>query len=308
MGEDFSPLGKDLFGEPIRQNVGSPIARNFVFPPFSVLSARDGEWQERKQAWLSLGIKSEIGREGLGDTCVTPMSYFGNGKTIAGDAGSIFDPVLCELIYRWFSAPGWQVLDPFCGGSVRGIVAGLLGRKYWGGELRAEQVGANQEQVAAICPDALVEYVVGDSTVTVPDAPMGDLIFSCPPYGDLEVYSNDAADLSNMEHDDFLTAYQRIIAFSCGRLRQNRFACFVVGDFRDKFGHLRNFVSDTIAAFQSCGLCLYNEVVLVTPVGTAAIRASAQFPSGRKLCKTHQNVLVFIKGDWRKAVADLNNQ
>ena len=28
-----------------------------------------------------------------------------------------------------------------------------------------------------------------------------------------------------------------------------------------------------------------------------------QFESGRKLAKTHQNVLVFCKGDWKKAAA-----
>ena len=36
---------------------------------------------------------------------------------------SVFDPVLCEVAYRWFSPPGGHVLDPFAGGSVRGILA-----------------------------------------------------------------------------------------------------------------------------------------------------------------------------------------
>jgi hypothetical protein len=31
--------------------------------------------------------------------------------------------VLCEIAYRWFSPPGGLILDPFAGGSVRGIVA-----------------------------------------------------------------------------------------------------------------------------------------------------------------------------------------
>jgi hypothetical protein len=38
-------------------------------------------------------------------------------------------------------------------------------------------------------------------------------------------------------------------------------------------------------------------------VGTAAMRVTKQFQSGRKLAKTHQNVLVFCKGDWKKAAA-----
>ena len=40
------------------------LAERFIVPPFSVLDARQGYWQERKQAWLSLGIQSELGRGG----------------------------------------------------------------------------------------------------------------------------------------------------------------------------------------------------------------------------------------------------
>jgi hypothetical protein len=42
---------------------GSLSAR-FGVPPFSVLNARDGWWQDRKRAWLALGIRSEVGRGG----------------------------------------------------------------------------------------------------------------------------------------------------------------------------------------------------------------------------------------------------
>lgn len=46
---------------------------------------------------------------------------------------SIFDPVLCELAYSWFCPLDGKVLDPFAGGSVRGIVAAYLGRGIcWG--------------------------------------------------------------------------------------------------------------------------------------------------------------------------------
>jgi ParB-like chromosome segregation protein Spo0J len=37
----------------------------FVVPPFSVLDTRQGYWQERKRAWIALGIKSELGRGGV---------------------------------------------------------------------------------------------------------------------------------------------------------------------------------------------------------------------------------------------------
>ncbi len=38
------------------------LSDRFGVPPFSVLNARDGWWQDRKRAWLALGIRSELGR------------------------------------------------------------------------------------------------------------------------------------------------------------------------------------------------------------------------------------------------------
>lgn len=621
------------------------MAAEFLIPPFSVLNAREGWWQERKRQWLSLGIKSEIGRgENLlrySDTLLEPdpekreamQARRGKGRAFAQDiidaegkfplnngyrrstgvttdlgevrerpgglggvtmqslsshpryyeqktaaerrlgrqlsneeferdhwvepdseiisGTSIFDPVLCELVYRWFSPRGGQVLDPFAGGSVRGIVAAALGRRYCGIDLRREQIEANREQwpavepqlepieasgsetpplrideieglrvvrddltlggtkrraldliigsieqdeliygtpaygfaqiaLAASCraagkkatvvvagrksmhartalaaqlgaeivevekagyltviqarskalaaergaylvpfgmedeifidaiaqvaqsleidppaevwcvagsgvltralqrawPDAAhhavqigkdpdvgqaklwvapekfeddaelpppwpscsnydakawrfmrenatpgalfwnlgadidepaeraaPEWHCGDSREVLPQLECAaDLIFSCPPYGDLEVYSDDPADISTMEVEDFDQALREIVAKAVAKLKDDRFACFVVGDYRSKGpGFYRNFVSKTIAAFQDAGALLYNDCILVTSVGSLPIRAAKQFRSTRKLGKTHQNVLVFCKGDPRKA-------
>lgn len=218
----------------------------------------------------------------------------------AGSGTSIFDPVLCELAYTWFCAPGGHVLDPFAGGSVRGIVAAYLGRKYTGVDLRAEQIAANMEQAQAIVPDNMPTWIVGDSAKDLPDGPF-DFVFSCPPYADLEVYSDNPLDISTMDYADFLSVYRTIITQSIERLNNDRFAMFVVGDVRDKKGNYRNFVSDTIAAFQDAGATLYNEAILVTAVGSLPIRVGKQFESGRKLGKTHQNVLVFLKGNAKAA-------
>jgi len=328
---DAALYGTDLFGESMRPPVASPVAQKFLVSPFSVLNAREGDWQERKRAWLGVGIKGEESRtesdsgerqllakssgtdfyaqkrakeKELGRTLTTEdfqANHYDESKSY--DQGtSIFDPVLCELAYRWWSGEGAQILDPFAGGSVRGIVAAHLGRKYWGCDLRAEQIEANRAQGAALCEGKpMPEWVCGDSMNEVEKAPEADFIFSCPPYGDLEQYSEQREDLSAMPHKDFVIAYRTIIFRACKRLRENRFACFVVGDFRDGKGNYRNFVSETIAAFQDAGLALYNEAILVTSVGSASMRVTRQFSAGRKLCKTHQNVLVFVKGDGRKA-------
>jgi DNA modification methylase len=296
----FSPLGVDLFGDEIRRNTSSPIAQRFLVPPFSVLSSRDGDWQERKRAWSALGIRGEVGRDAAAIHCPTSSS---TASLTDANYTSVFDPVLCELAYRWFSHKGAQVIDPFAGGSVRGVVASLLGRRYWGCDLRVEQIDANREQAAAICHDAPPVYVCGDSMDTLPEAPEADFIFSCPPYGDLEEYSDDPRDLSSMEWHTFVAAYRRIILRACNKLKPNRFACFVVGDFRCPKGFYRDFVSETIRSFRESGCELYNDAILVTPVGSGSIRVSKQFQSGRKFVKTHQNILVFCKGDWRAATS-----
>lgn len=222
----------------------------------------------------------------------------------AGSSGtSIFDPVLCELAYRWFCPPGGTVLDPFAGGSVRGIVASKLDRQYVGCELRAEQVAANRLQADEICEDPMPVWIEGDSRniAKLCADVQADLVFSCPPYADLEVYSDDPQDLSTLGYAEFRKAYAAIIKETCSLLKPDRFACFVVGDVRDKKGFYYGFPWHTIQAFDDAGLRLYNEAVLVTAVGSLPIRVGKQFQSSRKLGKTHQNILVFCKGDPVKA-------
>jgi DNA modification methylase len=598
------------------------LAARFLVPPFSVLNAREGWWQDRKRAWIALGLRSELGRGAPIGGAPMPMDRaareyartfgqdlmrgehtvvqenaataadggkngkhagvlhpagsgkewteeYAGGDAWSGSGTSIFDPVLCEVAYRWFSPEGGRILDPFAGGSVRGIVAGALGRPYTGIDIRPEQVEANErnwrevmaggapEQIAevpdntpeltpveehggilvkrddlfsiagvcggkvrscwalsrdasgglvtagasaspqvnivahiarrlglpcrvhvptgALTPEVeaakaagaeIVQHKPGYNSVIVararedaaalgwteipfgmeceeairqtrrqvanlPEsikrivAPVGsgmslagilhglkdagrsvpvlgvcvgadpakrldeyapknwremvklvepgmdyhapaeatvlgdlqldphyeakclpflregdlfwvvgirqtarleprevatprwivgdslevldtveeeaDFVFSCPPYADLEVYSDNPRDISTMDYDAFLEAYRGIIAKACARLKENRFACFVVGDVRDKKGAYRNFVSHTIAAFEDAGLRLYNEAILVTAIGSLPVRVGKQFSASRKLGKTHQNILVFVKGDGRKA-------
>lgn len=328
-------------------NHGSLLDR-FGVAPFSVLNARDGWWQDRKRAWIALGIRSELGRgevqssmasaRGIqkqaakaapGQSPLPAADYSkskargdGTGKAKAINASfpqdkredgsietwvtsSIFDPVLCELAYRWLCPPEGVVLDPFAGGSVRGIVASRLGRRYVGIDLSEKQLEANREQAEAICGDPMPDWRHGDSKDLDRLAAdvEADLIFSCPPYADLEVYSDDPRDLSTMRYDRFREAYKEIIANAAARLRDNRFACFVVGDLRDKKGNLHSFPWHTIEAFEAAGLHLYNEAVLVTAIGSLPVRTGRMFEQSRKMGKTHQNVLIFVKGDPRKAAA-----
>ncbi len=225
------------------------------------------------------------------------------GNISSASGTSIFDPVLCELAYTWFAPKQAQILDPFAGGSVRGIVAAFLGHNYFGVDLRPEQIDANQDQAKKIIPENSPTWVCADSR-DIPKVAKNikaDFIFSCPPYADLEVYSDDPKDLSTLGYEEFRDAYFDIIKKSCAQLKDDRFACFVVGEVRDKAGNYYDFVGDTIQAFRDAGLEYYNEMILITSAGSLPIRAGKQFSSSRKIGKTHQNVLVFVKGDGKKA-------
>ena len=130
--------------------------KKFMVPPFSILDSRQGYWQERKRHWLNKGLASDAGRDDHLLYNSKQINITGAGQT------SVFDPVLCELMVRWFSPPNGLVLDPFAGGSVRGIVSKLCGRDYIGVDLREEQVQANREQAEKLCPDNPPLWQVGD--------------------------------------------------------------------------------------------------------------------------------------------------
>jgi hypothetical protein len=306
--KELNDLLKQEISDPTDGSSGNgSLAKRFLIPPFSVFNAREGWWQDRKRAWLALGIKSEEGRD-IGSTNVgknVPDYMAGRGNN---EGGSIFDPVMCEIVYTWFCPPKGLVLDPFAGGSVRGVVASKLGRQYIGYELRQEQVDANIKQGTDLCFDDPLPpaWICGDSQnidKTCTDV-KADLIFSCPPYADLEIYSDNPKDLSTFTYPEFKAAYFEIIKKSCNLLKDNAFACFVVGDVRDKKGNYYNFVGDTVEAFKTAGLNYYNEAILITAVGSLPIRAGKMFSASRKLGKTHQNVLVFVKGDGKKAASN----
>lgn len=173
---------------------------------------------------------------------------------------------------------------------------------YIGNDLRPEQIEANKRTLAhfKMPTDPTPIWTTGDSRdlnailrSANQEEPF-DMIFSCPPYADLEKYSDRPEDLSNMDYETFLEAYRNIVYNSCQYLKDNRFAVFVVGEVRAPDGIYRGFVQDTIKAFQDAGLRYYNELILVNQVSSGAIRARGSM-TNRKPTRTHQTVLAFHK-------------
>ena len=296
-GEEY----KYLFLDDLKQSLND----KFIIPPFSVFDTRQGYWQERKDKWKGLGIKSEIGRDNnlayKGD--LGNYDYFGVKDSVLENGTSIFDPVLCEICYKWFNIRNGKILDPFAGGSVRGIVANVLGYNYTGIDLSEKQIKANYDNANELnCNMDILNWINDDSNNVdnyIEDNSM-DMIFTCPPYFDLEVYSKKENDLSNMNYDDFKISYKNILKKCCKKLKNNRFGIVVISDVRDKKGYYRNLIDLTKEAFIESGVGFYNDIILLNSVGTARLRANMSFTSSRKVVKIHQNVLVFYKGDQKE--------
>ena len=78
-------------------------------------------------------------------------------------------------------------------------------------------------------------------------------VLTCPPYGFLEVYTDLPGDLSNMSAADFEGAYGQIITLAAQKLAASRFAVYVLGNFRDTQGYLKDLCGLTVRSHHSLG-------------------------------------------------------
>ena len=123
---------------------------------------------------------------------------------------------------------------------------------------------------------ASCRWDTGDSATWAPQLPpeSADLVFTCPPYYDTEVYSSGATDLSTMGTGAFEDAYATIMAGVGRALRPDRFAVVVTGDSRGKDGYLRDLRGATVRAMAAagCGYCS----------GAVHVRRSGRWPAPRR--------------------------
>lgn len=286
--EDYM-FGGDYGGDAgVEEPEHNKLTDRFVVPPFSVLDTRQGYWADRKKAWHALIQDGGETREGA----LSESELMGS----INDGVSILDPVLAELAFRWFGIEGGSVFDCFAGDTVFGYVSAHLGANFTGVELRQEQCDVNNERVSGMS----ARYICDDGQNVGKHIKAGtqDMLFSCPPYFDLEVYSDDELDASNQgTYGEFMEIINNAFTSAIKCLKDNRFAVIVVGDVRDKnSGAYYDFVGDMKRLFIGNGMVLYNELVLVEPVGTLPQRVG-RYMRNRKVGKCHQNVLVFYKGD-----------
>lgn len=301
----------------------------FIVPPFSILDTRKGYWQDRKNKWRELiGDNGESRndtlitapeikykdlyqrtrqhREELGisfkeylDKYVPDDVKEREASKVLSMGVSLLDPVMAEIVCRWFGQDNCKTFDCFAGDSVFGYVSAYLGNEFTGIELRTEQAKLNNERVQGMT----ARYINDDGQNVAQHiaAESQDLLFSCPPYFDLEKYSDLENDASNQgSYEDFIKILDNAFKAAVACLKNDRFAVIVVGDVRNKSnGFYYDFCGDIKRIFKEAGMPLYNEIILVETGASTALRAS-RYMETRKVAKMHQNILVFYKGNTKE--------
>ena len=226
--EDLQTWGVDIpvyeeENEKTKNKEHGKLINDFIIPPFSVFDTRQGYWQDRKREWLNItGNLTETKENVLGSSI---MSLINEGS-------SNFDPVLAEIIIKWFNRPFGKILDPFGGEQTKGVVSGELGFEYHAVEIRQEQVNVNIEKTKKY---KNIKYYCGDSNniSKIINERQFDLCFTSPPYYDLEVYSKD--DMSSLgTYEEFMEQYKNIFQQCFDMLKENTFLVIKIGEIRDK--------------------------------------------------------------------------
>lgn len=212
------------------------------------------------------------------------------------DGVSCFDPVLAEVIYRWFApGSGSYIFDCFAGDDQR-LRRLQMWPHFYGIELRKEQVAFNEQKAAELNVQA--KYIQDDGRNVTEHLGYAtqDLLITCPPYYDLEVYSDMESDASaRPTYGEFMDIISTAFTRSISCLKKNRFAVVIVSDVRSKDGAYTCFPEDVIGVFCKRGCLLWNDIVYLNNDSHARIRAG-QYMSRRKVVRMHQRVLVFYNG------------
>lgn len=300
-----------------------------MVPPFSVLDTKTELWQSRKRQLRSIiGSSSETregtlyssmamrmpdiytskkaDRESRGlnfEEFVSQLPNENTDKQKSKDAYagvSSFDPMLAEVLIHWFAPyKGSRIFDCFAGGITKGAVANLCGHHFVGLEIRSEQVEINQRKIKDLGLSAKYIHTDGRKVAEVLGVATQDMFLTCPPYYNLEIYSDLPEDASNQPtYEAYLSILKESFKGVVKSLKKNRFCVVVISDVRDEQGAYRNLPGDVIDIFRNEGCILWNEFIVLNNDASAKLRAR-KYMNTRKTVRMHQKVLVFYNGNPR---------
>jgi len=229
MSEDW----RDILGQKKEKNDGNYHEKN-------VLNDLTGkEWiQLTKSVWMQKGLGNKHPHAKIEKMHPAPFSYQDVGKLIS-----------------FFTKKNQIVLDPFSGVASTSKACAILKRKSVGIELTKKWVELSKERLKnEVGTSKNQEILQGDSREELNkfDESYFDFIVTSPPYWQIlnkktdlktrtrvengldKKYSDDENDLGNIKsYDDFLIELQKVFSNCFRVLKDKKYMCIIVSDFRN---------------------------------------------------------------------------
>lgn len=263
-----------------------------VWPCDELIGRRIRDWRR---------LTGENGHEGT-----RSGTFRADHNSVFTGTHSVFPVPLAEWIILRYAGPvSGLIIDSFAGGPPRALVSSAMGYQYVGFEIRQEQIDENISVLTRLGFQNNVRYINSSGIDLFGVDPSScDFALTCPPYHDLEKYSELPEDISNLStYEEFNQAM-----FNCAEahkrvMKPGAFVCIVTSCFRNKkTGELRDFPGDTINNFRDAGFLLWQKIILSRNFASAAVRSTNAW-AGKKLVPRHEELLVFRQPEVKNAKA-----
>ncbi|HDK42171.1 MAG TPA: hypothetical protein ENG87_02225 [Candidatus Pacearchaeota archaeon] len=252
--------------------------------------------KEKDTTYSSLWLFRKNGK--LYSRTKDPIANMKNFRQVRGKYFSEFNPTVAENIINFWSEKDDVILDPFAG-RTRCFVSAMKDRKYIGFEISKEVI---DKIIPMINTNKLKEYKhkpeifnMDSFNLDKINLPMVDLIFSCPPYWNLEKYESCEGQLSDVkDYNEFLERYKQIMKKSINLLKEDKYMALVVGDFR-KNKKYYTFHLDNIKIMQELGMKLHDIIIIQSVSFDIANKRFGGLKRYLMTSKVHEYLLVFKK-------------
>lgn len=231
------------------------------------------------------------------------FSSSNKGVRHGNDGGlSIFPYHLGETIIKFYSKIGDTIFDPFMGHNSRMQIVFELGRNYIGYDISKEFMQENfklRDYLLERCLDDGLEhntiqiYEKDSRSIDLNENSI-DMIFTSPPYWDLEFYGEEPNQLGyKKSYGLFLHGLNQVLQGCSKVLKEEKYCIFNVNDFR-KNGKFYSFHSDIINLTKNLPLKIWDTVIV--DWGSSIAGCFASQIDDRKICgKRHEYLLIFKK-------------
>lgn len=227
-------------------------------------------------------------------------AFSSSSKSVRGESGglSIFPYHLGENIVKFYSEIGETIMDPFMGHNSRMQICFELGRNYVGFDISKKFMEANFKIKEKLIKNFMgekppkIDITEMDSReINLPEASV-DMIFTSPPYWDLEYYGDEFGQLGKgNSYELFLDRLKKVLVISAKILKHKRFMVINVNDFR-KDGKFYSYHSDVIKILENSYVKLWDTIIVDWKNSIGSCFAT-QIEDRKITAKRHEYLLVF---------------